>query len=112
MSTDSRSRFLSYASPPPLTPPSQGGEKRSVQRAALPSRVARMRCSETTRHRSQGPRHTNFGNGVSLVLALALFTVSSTHARAQTPEPAAPASSLLPGRKKGLSIQAASRFTM
>jgi epoxide hydrolase 4 len=96
----STKRYPRHLSPPPLTAPSQGGEKRG-RRAGFGSRTADARGSQASLRSRQCLGFNRPGQGALFALTLVLLFAGWTRAEAQTPEPAPQAASLLPGATEG-----------
>jgi epoxide hydrolase 4 len=96
----STKRCPRHLAPPPLTPPSQGGEKIG-RHASFCSRTAQALGSQPSLWPDQHSAFCRPGQGGLLTFALALLCAGWTPANAQAPEPAPAAASLLPGATEG-----------
>jgi epoxide hydrolase 4 len=96
----STKRYPRHLSPPPLTSRSQGGKK-TGHHAGFGSRTAEARRSQASLRSHQYLGFNRPGQGASFALTLMLLLAGWTLAGAQTPEPAPPAASLLPGASEG-----------
>ena len=90
-----------HLSPPPLTPPSQRGEKIG-HHVCFGSRIAAALGSQASLRSRQHLGFSRPGQGALFALGLALLFADCRRVGAQTPDPAPPVASLLPGAKEGL----------